>query len=46
MGELSYSNEANNLLNRFYGVEKILYVEGDDDIPFWEIILKSYPQLQ
>ncbi|MGB3312594.1 MAG: DUF4435 domain-containing protein [Nodosilinea sp.] len=38
MVDFSYSTEAKNVLNQFYGVEKILYVEGDDDVPFWECI--------
>lgn len=41
MADLQYSLEARNVLNRFHKVEKILYVEGDDDIPFWEIIINS-----
>jgi hypothetical protein len=38
MVDFSYSTEAKNVLNKFYRVEKILYVEGDDDIPFWECV--------
>jgi len=36
MAELDYSIEARNILNKFYGVENIVYVEGQDDIAFWE----------
>lgn len=41
MTELSYSNGARNVLNRFHRVEKILYVEGDDDVLFWELIFNQ-----
>lgn len=38
MASFDYSIEAKNVLNQFYSVDKIVYVEGDDDIPFWEVI--------
>lgn len=38
MASFDYSVEAKNVLNQFYSVDKIVYVEGDDDIPFWEVI--------
>lgn len=38
MADFDYSVEAKNVLNQFYSVDKIVYVEGDDDIPFWEVI--------
>lgn len=38
MDSFDYSAEARNVLNLFYSVDKIVYVEGDDDIPFWEVI--------
>jgi len=41
MSDLTYSGEARNVLNLFHRVEKILYVEGDDDILFWELIFKK-----
>lgn len=41
MANLQYSLGARNVLNRFHSVEKMIYVEGDDDIPFWEIVINS-----
>lgn len=42
MADLSYSNEAENILSRFYGVDAIVYVEGVDDIPFWEHMFDTF----
>lgn len=42
MGNLDYSNEANNILNRFYQVDTMVYVEGIDDIPFWEYLFEKF----
>jgi hypothetical protein len=42
MAELSYSNDAENVLNKFYGVDTIVYVEGVDDVPFWESIFNQF----
>lgn len=41
MDSFDYSVEARNVLNKFYNVDRIVYVEGDDDIPFWEIIFEK-----
>ena len=41
MAELEYSTEARNILNQFYGVENIVYVEGEDDIAFWEHLFEK-----
>lgn len=38
MSDFEYSVEARNVLNRFYNVDNVVYVEGEDDISFWEII--------
>lgn len=38
MSDFDYSTDAKNVLNRFYQVDRVIYVEGEDDIPFWEII--------
>ncbi|WP_411361055.1 DUF4435 domain-containing protein [Pseudidiomarina sp. YC-516-91] len=44
MAELEYSTQAHNVLNRFYRVDKMVFVEGKDDVGFWEIIFaKLYP---
>lgn len=42
MADLSYSNDAENVLNKFYGVDTIVYVEGIDDIPFWEFMFNQF----
>jgi len=41
MSDLKYSGEAKNILNQFHRVEKILYVEGEDDILFWDLIFNK-----
>jgi hypothetical protein len=41
MSNLEYSIEARNVLNKFYGVERIVYVEGEDDIAFWEFMFEK-----
>lgn len=42
MAELSYSSSAENVLNKFYGVDTIVYVEGIDDVPFWEFLFNKF----
>ena len=42
MANLNYSIEAKNVLNKFHSVEKIVYVEGGDDIIFWEFLFKKF----
>lgn len=43
---LVHSNEGSSVLNQFYGTRVVLYVEGDDDIPFWnELFSKGMHQL-
>lgn len=42
MDNLEYSTEAINVLDQFYEVNKILYVEGIDDKVFWEILFSKY----
>lgn len=46
MAELEYSVEAKNVLNSFYGTEKVVFVEGQDDIPFWEFLFKKFTNLK
>jgi hypothetical protein len=40
--KLEYSVGAKNVLAKFYRVDKILYVEGDDDISFWELLFEKF----
>lgn len=42
MNELSYSVDAKNTLHKFYNVDRIVYVEGDEDILFWGVVLKKF----
>ncbi|MCF0265998.1 DUF4435 domain-containing protein [Acinetobacter guillouiae] len=42
MDSLEYSVDANNILDEFYGVDKILYVEGLDDKVFWGVLFEKY----
>lgn len=41
MPDLMYSSEAINVLNRFFRVDVIVYVEGDDDVVFWGEIFEK-----
>ncbi|MBC7751001.1 MAG: DUF4435 domain-containing protein [Candidatus Saccharibacteria bacterium] len=43
MSDFEYSIEALNARNRFLQVEAIIYVEGDDDVPFWYEIFSKIP---
>ncbi|WP_025733162.1 DUF4435 domain-containing protein [Carnimonas nigrificans] len=45
MSEIDYSIDASNVLNKFYRKDKIVYVEGDDDVIFWEIIFSKIAEL-
>jgi hypothetical protein len=42
MAKLEYSVDAKNVLAKFFRVDKILYVEGDDDVPFWEFMFEKF----
>ncbi|WP_076419650.1 DUF4435 domain-containing protein [Colwellia sp. UCD-KL20] len=42
MPNLEYSNDALNVYSAFLGVDKMVYVEGDDDIAFWSVILSQF----
>lgn len=41
MDELVHSDGAMNVLNQFYEVDKMVYVEGDDDVIFWERVFEK-----
>lgn len=40
MAELNYSPRALNTLDRFHRTKYIIYVEGNDDKPFWRTIFR------
>ena len=42
MAKLSYSNDAENVLDKFHSVDMIVHVEGTDDIVFWEFIFSQF----
>lgn len=42
MAALEYSDAALNVRAAFFGASKMLYVEGEDDIIFWEHILQAF----
>ena len=44
MAELQYSPEAISVLRFFHGVDVIVLVEGEDDVPFWEAILEKFAE--
>jgi hypothetical protein len=37
----TYSSSALSTIHKFFGVENVIYVEGEDDIPFWDCVLKG-----
>ncbi|MET4675930.1 MULTISPECIES: DUF4435 domain-containing protein [unclassified Luteibacter] len=41
MAQLEYSLEALNVLRRFYRADVLVYVEGEDDIPFWSAVFNA-----
>lgn len=46
MSELVYSQEAESILNLFYQADYMVYVEGEDDICFWEVVLNKTSSLK
>jgi hypothetical protein len=42
VADLEYSLDAINVLNRFYRCEVLVYVEGDDDVPFWRTVFAAF----
>ena len=45
MADLFHSDDAENVTNLFYRVDSMVYVEGQDDIPFWEYMFESLTDL-
>lgn len=46
MSSFFYSDEAENVLDLFYNVDTLVYVEGPDDIPFWEQMFEKLTNLK
>lgn len=42
MSSVEYSTDAVNVLHQFHRCETLVYVEGDDDLLFWEFILSYF----
>ncbi|KKD60179.1 hypothetical protein RN22_12725 [Grimontia sp. AD028] len=42
MSSVEYSSDAVNVLNKFHRCQDLIYVEGDDDKLFWDVILKKF----
>jgi len=43
MADIDYSSDALRVLSRFYRSDVLVYVEGDDDIPFWRSVFQQVP---
>jgi len=41
VAELQYSTQALNVLNRFHGTHYVVFVEGEDDVPFWAALFEK-----
>ena len=42
MGKFQYSSSAINTVNKFHRIENIVYVEGQDDLVFWDKVFSYY----
>lgn len=40
MSDTIYSADAINVLNKFHRCEQLIYVEGEDDILFWDTLFQ------
>ena len=45
MDDFFYSDAAEGIANIFHGVDAMVYVEGEDDIPYWEIMFSKFSSL-
>ncbi len=43
--EWDYSSDALNALTEFYDRKPLFFVEGDDDILFWSVVVKAFSDL-
>ncbi|MDQ2044859.1 DUF4435 domain-containing protein [Pseudoalteromonas sp. 20-92] len=41
MDDFYHSEDANNIVHLFYNADVMVYVEGEDDVPFWEVVFNS-----
>ncbi|MDQ5768102.1 DUF4435 domain-containing protein [Thiothrix subterranea] len=42
MSNIEYSSDAINVLNKFHRCSILVYVEGEDDVMFWDIIFRFF----
>lgn len=42
MNDFYFSSDAYNVINEFYTVECVVYVEGEDDVVFWDNYFKLF----
>jgi len=42
MSDVEYSREAVNVLSKFHRCERLIYVEGDDDVLFWDTLFQYF----
>lgn len=42
MSNLSYSSDALDTLPKFHRKQFVIYVEGNDDVPFWDVIFQIF----
>ncbi|AWA91571.1 TPA: DUF4435 domain-containing protein [Vibrio parahaemolyticus] len=42
--DFCYSPEAEDIVNQFYSVDVMVYVEGKDDMPFWELMFEKFSE--
>jgi len=45
MDDFRYSDGAENVLRKFYQKDIVVYVEGQDDIPFWTYLFKTFSSI-
>lgn len=42
MHDITYSSEALDTLPKFHRKKLVIYVEGDDDVPFWNAVFQAF----
>jgi hypothetical protein len=45
MDDFFYSDDAEDITNVFHGVDAMVYVEGEDDVPYWEMVFAKFSEL-
>ena len=42
MDDFYHSDDADNVTHMFYDADVMVYVEGQDDLPFWDLIFNFF----